>query len=164
MTFPERFKRVLADLIEPPLCPVCTAGVFPEGRDPRRAYAVGAAARLSVASEIARNVLGWEMPWRLHHVVHMVPVPGESGVWRMLLDAGGFRGAANLPPGWPCEAYEGLCRGIALDVAMAAPPPGGTREVLEAALLEGMRGTDLHVCGRSTDPAVARVVREFGGR
>jgi len=171
MSFSNEFRRNLVDKVEPPLCPLCFLKngqlQWPTGRDFRKSYAVGIAARLSYASDIAAIHLGWDFPWKLAHVVHMVAVPTEHNVSRMLLIVGERKYAENIRLVWPCEEYEALCQRVALDVAEGCSIEHYTskevRESLELQLKLHWKDADFHVCGKSTTLAVARVVKEFAG-
>lgn len=153
------FNPVLAKLLVPRPCPKC--GTKTLTNDFRRAYAVGLAARVSFAADVAKRDLGIELPWKQAFVVHMLPVPTEPGVARMLATVGARKYAENVSLGETCDAFEALARLVALD--LLPEQHSDARESFEAMLALRWPDADFHVCGISSTPSVKRVVEAFEG-
>lgn len=175
--FNHEFRKRLAQALVPRPCPKCSApgphdprwllqapvrATFPQG-DFRRAYAIGIAARLSFAADVAARDLGLELPWKQPVTMHLVNVPNEPGTMRLMAFVGAKRYVENVRLEWPCLVFEKLCEKMALDLV----PADERQQELRAALVRQLDlrwpDADFHVCGISTTPAVQRVVEEFEG-
>lgn len=171
-------NRELAKLLVPRPCPKCSAkgphdprwlmrtpvpATFPLG-DFRRAYAVGIAARLSFAGDVAQHDLGLELPWKQIVKLHMFNVPNEPRTVRLMAEVGPRQYAENVQLVWPCLFFEKLCLRMALDLVPDDEHQQERREALTRQLDLRWPDADFHVCGISTTPSVARVVKEFEGR
>ncbi len=173
------FRKTLVDAAAPSprkLCPRC----FPHdhhvdwmkekprvltvapGTDIRPMYALAIAARVSYACDVATTDLGWDLPWKQTFVVHVVHVPTEAGVVRILAEVGGDRHADNFEMTTPNLAFERWCQDIALKLVDKHVPEGLTPEEAKAALDAQLKlrwpEADFHTCGRSVTPAVKRIV------
>lgn len=162
-TFSRDFRSGLANAASIPLKKLCMpCRNVPENADMTPMYALALAARVSYASDVATQDLGWALPWNHAYVVHTVPVPTEADTVRVMAGVDTHRFGQNFQTVWPNPLFERWCQDIALRLLEQHVPEGLTYDEAKAALDTQLRlrwaDADFHTCGRSATPAVKRIV------